>query len=74
MTHFFSYFFDDTDSQLVISDYIGNIYFVDKKNLFSNTDEIILNKKKTNLRLLDTPNEVITLLLIYRTSSHLQFH
>ena len=51
MTHFFSYFFDDTDSQLVISDYIGNIYFVDKKNLFSNTDEIILNKKKTNLQL-----------------------
>jgi hypothetical protein len=51
MTHFFSYFFDDTDSQLVISDYIGNIYFVNKQKLFSNNDEIILNKKKTNLQL-----------------------
>ena len=51
MTHFFSYFFDDTDNQLVISDYIGNIYFVDKKKLFSDTDEIILNKKKINLQL-----------------------
>tara|TARA_E500000178_G_scaffold178947_1_gene177593 strand:- start:1264 stop:2550 length:1287 start_codon:yes stop_codon:yes gene_type:complete len=60
MTHFFSYFFDDTDNQLVISDYIGNIYFFDKKKLFSNTDEIILNKKKTNLQL----DKVLDILIV----------
>ena len=60
MTHFFSYFFDDTDSQLVISDYIGNIYFVDKKNLFSNDKKIILDKKKTNLQL----DKVLDILIV----------
>lgn len=60
MTHFFSYFFDDTDDQLVISDYIGNIYFVDKKNLFSNNKKIILNKKKTDLQL----DKVLDILIV----------
>lgn len=49
-THFYSFFFDQHDNKVIISDYIGNIYYVEKSILISKKKTLKLNQIETNLK------------------------
>ena len=50
-THFYSFFMEQYKKDIIISDYIGNIYFIKKNELISKKSSIKPNKVATNLSL-----------------------
>jgi hypothetical protein len=49
-THFYTFFLDHYENNIIISDYIGNIYFIEKNKLISEKNVLKLNQIRSNLK------------------------
>ena len=59
-THFFSFFIDIYQNDLILADYIGNIYFLNSNKLQNDEKKIIPTKINSNLE----TNKILDILII----------